>query len=218
MSSVLTVADAKNATTQSILSHAERDRLKREGRTKRLGGESFRPFDHCHLCLSKLVSPVSCSKGHMYCRECALADLIQQKAAIEAHKREMERWEAQEAAEKEAARRAARNRVVADFEKGMGFGLGVGSSSSGTSNGSGTGGVGSRIGDATDKKRTMEELAQQAEDRAARKIEEEQAEARKAKMPAFWLPSLAPEGRSGPLKDVKLQTICQFGEGPHPFS
>jgi nitric oxide synthase-interacting protein len=45
-----------------------------------------------------------------------------------------------------------------------------------------------------------------------------QAEARRAKLPAFWLPTLAPEAQVGPLKDVKLQTLCQVGEHPHPTS
>ena len=65
---------------------------------------------------------------------------------------------------------------------------------------------------------TVDRVAQEAEDKALRKIEAEQAEARKAKLPAFWLPSLAPEAKLTPLKDIKLQTVCQFGGQPHPLS
>jgi nitric oxide synthase-interacting protein len=204
--------DAKHATTQSTLTYAERAKLKASSGSRRIGGESFKPYDHCHLCLSLLVSPVSCSRGHMYCRECAVADLIQQKAGIETQKREMERWLAKEEGERAAARQAARERVVRDFEKGMGVGwVGAG----------GGGSAGKAVAGApaeTGRKKGVEELMKEAEDRAMAKIEAEQVEQRKAKLPAFWLPSLAPEGRVGPIKDVKVQALCHFGGEPHPIS
>jgi nitric oxide synthase-interacting protein len=59
------------------------------------------------------------------------------------------------------------------------------------------------------EKETIESLASQAEEKAMRAIEAEQQEARKSKLAAFWLPSLAPEGRLTPIKDVKLETVCQ---------
>jgi len=60
-------------------------------------------------------------------------------------------------------------------------------------------------------------LAQEAEDEAVRQLEIEQNEARKAKLPAFWLPSLTPESQVGllPLKDLKIQTMCHGSEPPH---
>ncbi|CAG8768200.1 10557_t:CDS:2, partial [Acaulospora colombiana] len=44
-------------------------------------------------------------------------------------------------------------------------------------------------------------------------------EARKSRLPAFWLPSLTPESKAGlmSLQDVKLQTICQASEPSHPL-
>lgn len=151
----------------------------------------------------------------MYCRECAVADLIQQKAGIDNQKREMERWAAKEEGERQDARRAARERVVRDFEKGMGVGW-VGAGGGGASKGVGqVGGGGTGEGG---RKKGVEELMKEAEDRAMIKIEAEQAESRKAKLPAFWLPSLAPEGRVGPIKDVKVQALCHFGGEVHPIS
>ena len=52
-----------------------------------------------------------------------------------------------------------------------------------------------------------------------RQIEREQAEALKAKLPDFWLPSLTPTyTTTGPptsLQDVKVQTTCRGGNPSH---
>ncbi|WVW84539.1 hypothetical protein I302_106573 [Kwoniella bestiolae CBS 10118] len=213
----MTRSHAKNNTTQSTLSYYERTLLRKDGAARRLGRDSFKPLDACYLCLSKVNDPVSCSSGHIYCRECCISDLISQKAGIEAKKREMERWEESERLEREEAKIKARERVVSDFEKGMSLG---GSSSarripigedkaSSTKNGS-------------DKfeldNNAVEKVAKEAEEKALRVMEQEQSESRKAKLAAFWLPSLTPDAKIGPLKDVKLQTLCHIGGSPHPIS
>ncbi|WVQ65902.1 uncharacterized protein L199_004080 [Kwoniella botswanensis] len=211
----MTRSHAKNNTTQSTLSYYERTLLRKDGAARRLGRDSFKPLDACYLCLSKVNDPVSCSSGHIYCRECCISDLISQKAGIEAKKREMERWEESERLEREEAKLKARERVVSDFEKGMSLG---GSSTV------------KRIpfGEDKDKSTTkskfeldnnaVEKVAKEAEEKALRVMELEQSESRKAKLAAFWLPSLTPEAKLGPLKDVKLQTLCHVGGSPHPIS
>ena len=167
---------------------------------------------------------MACQSGHLYCRECAISNLITQKAGIEVQKRELEAWQAGEEREKEDARRKARERVVSDFERGLGLGSSSsapgGTSRAGTINGKLEEKPGAKAGERfTFNASAMESAASQAEEQALRKIEGEQGEARKAKLPAYWLPSLAPEARAIPLKDVKLQTTCQQGQkGPHPFS
>jgi nitric oxide synthase-interacting protein len=123
----------------------------------------------------------------------------------------MERWEENERAEREQVVRKARERVVSDFEKGMGMGLGVGGSGRRAVLDDGIAGV-KFDGDA------VERISKEAEDKAIRIIEKEQNEARKSKLAAFWLPSLTPDAKVGPLKDVKLQTLCQVGGQPHPIS
>lgn len=149
----------------------------------------------------------------MYCKECVISDLITQKASIEASKRELERWEDNEARERAEARVRARERVVSDFEKGMGLGAKAALDVKALAGGGG--GVGVRK--EGDKKR-IEGLQAEAEERALRKIEEEQIEARKAKLAAFWLPSLTPEAKLAPVKDMKLQTMCHVGGEQHPLS
>lgn len=68
----------------------------------------------------------------------------------------------------------------------------------------------------------VENLAQEAEEAALLQIEREQADALRAKLPDFWLPSLTPTyTSSGPpksLEDVKLQTTCRGGNPPHPIA
>ena len=68
---------------------------------------------------------------------------------------------------------------------------------------------------------TVETLMREAEEGALRQIEKEQAEALRAKLPDFWLPSLTPTyTSSGPpssLKDVKVQTMCRGSDLSHPI-
>lgn len=50
--------------------------------TARLNRESFLPFGSCGLCLGIAREPVSCRRGDIFCRECALANIIAQKRDI----------------------------------------------------------------------------------------------------------------------------------------
>jgi nitric oxide synthase-interacting protein len=204
--------DAKNNTTQSTLTYYERSLLRKDGQAKRIGGESMKPLDSCNLCLSTVNDPVACSNGHIYCRECAISNLITQKAGIETQRREMERWEHNEALQREEARARARERVVKDFEKATGLGSITGRREAEDHRKERGDGV-----FAFDQG-AVEKMAREAEEKAMVVIEAEQTEARKAKLAAFWLPSLAPEAKLGPLKDIKLQTLCHVGGEAHPFS
>jgi len=61
----------------------------------------------------------------------------------------------------------------------------------------------------------VEVLTREAEEAALRQIEKEQVESRRAKLPAFWLPSLTPETVAGPLKDIRLHTLCNATDPAH---
>lgn len=76
---------------------------------------------------------------------------------------------------------------------------------------------------------TVSTLALQAEEAALKKIEVEQAEALKNKLPDFWLPSLTPTHTAGPppqtLEEVQAQvdtfkTVCRGGgqADAHPLA
>lgn len=154
--------------------------------------------------------PVSCSKAHIYCRECAISDLIAQKAGIEAQKRQLELWEEEDTRRKEEARAAARERVVLEFERGMGLASGGGRAAVGEK-------VERRGGKFQLDPEAIEKASLEAEEKASAAIAAEESEARKKKIAAFWIPQNAPEAPLGPLKGVKLQTLCHVGQ-VHPIS
>lgn len=146
-----------------------------------------------------------------------MSNLISQKASIEAQKREMERWEERERVEREETKAKARERVIQDFEKGMALGgtAGRGIMRNKEAEKKGENDVGSQFKlDVS----IVEKATREAEEKAMKVLEEEQTEARKAKLAAFWLPSLTPEAKMGPMKDIKLQTFCHVGAQPHPIS
>ncbi|KAI0305106.1 hypothetical protein B0F90DRAFT_1701358 [Multifurca ochricompacta] len=197
---------SKNNTASSIFSYAERKKLDYGTKGQRLGNESMRRFDACALCLQRARDPVACQEGHLFCKECAYTDLLTQKKDI---KRQKER--------KARAKEAARERVLAEFERGQ---LGLATIASVTTSGAEVPGRGTKRKFSFDST-AAEKVAQEAEEAALRQIEREQAAALRSKLPDFWLPSLTPTyTSSGPpssLADVKVQTTCRGGNPPHPI-
>ncbi|KIM33264.1 hypothetical protein M408DRAFT_151881 [Serendipita vermifera MAFF 305830] len=205
---------SKNNTANSVFSKAERDKLSVHYGTQRalLGSNSHRRFDACSLCLSRAVTPVTCSKGHLFCKECVMKDLLGQRDALARKKQEIEALRKEEELAKEQVRIKARELVL--------------SGKGGSLFGKRKEREDSKAEEATssNKKRkfefdpeTAKKLAQEAEDEAVRQLEFEQNEARKAKLPAFWLPSLTPDSQVGllPLKDIKMQTMCHASDPAH---
>jgi len=83
----------------------------------RLSRDSFLPFASCKLCLMPTQSPVSCSHGDLFCRECALNNILSQKKEIKRLEktREKEDIEAEEDNNKEE--QEAKERAVQEFER-----------------------------------------------------------------------------------------------------
>ncbi|TCD67184.1 hypothetical protein EIP91_000410 [Steccherinum ochraceum] len=189
---------SKNNTASSIFSYAEHKKL--DYGTKRRARE-----------------PVSCQKGHLFCKECVYTDLVTQLADIKKQKARLETLKREAEEEKEKAREAARERVLVEFERGQ-LGLAAPTSAVTTSGAESKDSRGTKRKFAFDST-TAETLAREAEEAALREIEREQAEALKHKLPDFWLPSLTPTyTTSGPptsLSDVKLQTSCRAAKPSH---
>ncbi|KDQ56682.1 hypothetical protein JAAARDRAFT_689563 [Jaapia argillacea MUCL 33604] len=210
---------SKNNTASSVFSYAEYKKLDYGTKRQRLGNESMRRFDACALCLQRAREPLACQEGHLFCKECVYTDLLTQKKDIKRQKERLEVMKREAEEEKRKAMEAARERVLRDFEK--------------DSEESCTPPVFVRHPEtnirhdlARGLKRkfafdstTVETLTREAEESALRQIEREQADALRAKLPDFWLPSLTPTyGGSGPpssLKDIKVQTTCRGGNPPH---
>ena len=56
--------------------------------------DSLKKFEHCILCLSKVVRPVVCPKGHIFCKDCLVENLVEQKKE---QARELAEWESAQA-------------------------------------------------------------------------------------------------------------------------
>ncbi|EIM87209.1 uncharacterized protein STEHIDRAFT_96232 [Stereum hirsutum FP-91666 SS1] len=210
---------SKNNTASSIFSYAEYKKLDYGTKRQRLGNESMRRFDACALCLNRARDPVACQDGHLFCKECIYTDLLSQKKDIKRQKDRLEALKKEAEAEKARAKEAARERVLADFERGQ---LGLGANVSGSV-------ISTSSSEARGTKRKFsfdtslaEQKALEAEEDALRQIEREQALALKSKLPDFWLPSLTPTySSSGPpisLDDVKVVTTCRGGVQSHPLA
>ncbi|GBE89838.1 hypothetical protein BKA93DRAFT_872904 [Sparassis latifolia] len=211
---------SKNNTASSVFSYAEHKKLNYGTKRQRLGNESMRRFDACALCLQRARDPVACHKGHLFCKECVYTDLVTQIGDIKRQKARLEALKREAEDERERARQVARERVLLEFEKGQ-LGLAVPSSTLTKTD------TESNEPRGTKRKfsfssSAVETLTQEAEEAALRQIEREQAEALKAKLPDFWLPSLTPTyTSSGPptsLTDIKIHTTCRGGNPPHALA
>ncbi|BGP56568.1 hypothetical protein JCM8202v2_004193 [Rhodotorula sphaerocarpa] len=157
--------------------------------------------------------------------ECILTNLLAQKKDMKRQTLLLERMRTDSEAEMAAARAAARDRVLREFESTQSS-LGNGPAPAGASAGS-EGRDGGAAGDGAPRgtKRSfqldedeIERLTNEATEKALRKTTQEMADARKAKLPNYWLPSLTPSATPETVTDVKLQTLCQASKPPHPIS
>ncbi|KAJ7052532.1 hypothetical protein C8F01DRAFT_1090509 [Mycena amicta] len=218
--------------TTQVFSYAERRTAAAHygtTRKKRLGHESLREFDSCLLCLSPAREPVCCNSGHIFCKECAVNDLLTQKKELKRQKDKAEKIKKEIEVEMEKAKAAARERVLQDFERGQ---LGIGSSSSSTSISTDSTTTGNKRSFSTAfefSSAHVSDLVSKAEEAAARLIAKEKAEAAKAVLPDFWLPSLTPTfggvaqrdilaAGGGRSKELKPAAVCRGGGDRHSFA
>ncbi|BGP09537.1 hypothetical protein JCM10049v2_005410 [Rhodotorula toruloides] len=210
----------RNNTSRADFTYAERQMA--QGGTKRalLGREAMKDIDACSLCLQHARDPRVCSEGHLYCQECILTSLLDQKKDIKRQQKLLERMRAESEAEMATARAAARERVLKEFETAQS------SLGSKTTQGkvSATGADEEKVGP-RGTKRTFEldedeidRLTKEATDEALNRTAREMADARRAKLPNFWLPSLTPTATPESIIDTKLQTLCHASKSPHPVS
>lgn len=178
----------------------------------RLSRESFLPFASCWLCLEPAIDPVSCAHGDIFCRECALSNILAQKKEIKRAEKAREQEE-REAQEEEARREAeAQERAIREFELTQaGLSVRSGSVSSvgresteppgrdAAAAQQGQNGQNGRTGQDNGAKRGEKRKFSLDPDEIARIAEEERAKARKAiedeKVP--WHCSVTPQSTPG---------------------
>lgn len=151
----------------------------------------------------------------------------------------VEQLKTEEVFQREAARQAARQRVLEDFESTQSHFTSNAIANIGSSSSKGSGAATAETtstvkSDDTAKDRGLKRkfdldedhianLVSESEERAMVQLEKEQVEARKAKLPSFWLPSLTPDAAasaSTQLKKVQLKptTLCHASDPPHPMT
>ncbi|KAL2122973.1 hypothetical protein VTJ04DRAFT_3428 [Mycothermus thermophilus] len=112
------MAHSKRNTSRPVFTSHERAvaRAAWGSSSARLSRDSFLPFASCWLCLEPAVDPVACLHGDIFCRECALSNILAQKREIKRAEKAREQEE-REAREEQARRDAeARERAIRDFE------------------------------------------------------------------------------------------------------
>ena len=74
---------SKNNTAHSIFTQGEKQMLQSDKwgtNRQRIGKESFKTFSSCSICLKPVHIGTCCSRGHLFCKECILSHIIQQKS------------------------------------------------------------------------------------------------------------------------------------------
>ncbi|KAJ5815631.1 hypothetical protein N7474_007408 [Penicillium riverlandense] len=224
------MAHSKRNTSLPHFTSYERGLLRSTWGTKRgvIGRDSFLPFASCRLCLQPARAPVvACAtNGDLFCRECAINDLLAQRQEIKRLERQRDDARKRLAEGEEGELEEARRRELAQFELvSMGLEGGGGGNQAGKKRKA----EGSETEEAMAKfkareveidgkrKRVFElnekEMARYAEDekeRLKKELKQEKSSTKSA-LPSFWVPSLTPGTDPNEIiaqKAVKLVPIC----------
>ena len=73
---------SKNNNTRGFFTYEERQKLNYGTVKQRIGRDSILNIFDCFICLNPLRSPLSCSQGHLSCKECMLENIVSQKNKI----------------------------------------------------------------------------------------------------------------------------------------
>ncbi|TQN71883.1 E3 ubiquitin-protein ligase CSU1 [Colletotrichum shisoi] len=234
------MAHSKRNTSRSVFTSYERDMAKAAwaSTSARLSRDSFLPFGSCYLCLEIAREPVSCNHGDVFCRECAVANLLAQKKEIKRVERARDKAE-QEILDAQARQDAeAQERAVKEFEK-IQAGLDPSSSVTSLTPSGLASGEDVTMANDTDvpmKQGTkrkfildqdeLEKIAKEDRAKAQKSIDEERAS--KEKLPSFWTPSQTPDAEAARKaaaattapKKIKLAPVCPASSdnSPHHYS
>ena len=110
----------KRNTSLAFFTAHERDELKSTwgSRSTRLTRESFLPFGSCQLCLLPSRDPVSCpSHGHVFCRECAVSNLLAQNKELKRLRKEAEKRKLEAEEDKQLDDIERKGKELEDFER-----------------------------------------------------------------------------------------------------
>ncbi|KAH7117807.1 zinc finger-containing protein [Dendryphion nanum] len=227
------MSHSKRNTSLAFFTSHERASLKNTwgSQSSRLTSDSFLPFGSCQLCLLLAVDPVACPAGDLFCRECAMTNLLAQR-------KEMKRLEkaAARAADDEEDLRAredeeARTRAVRDFEAvQMGLEVTLGEHKGGREIAEQQKEEEEDAPDttsptSTSPKGTKRKFVLSPSDlhatalsdlhRTKRILTSERAAA-KPQLPSFWAPSQTPESNHIRTKEAKRAPVCPSSDPAKP--
>ncbi|KAH6661656.1 RING finger domain-containing protein [Plectosphaerella plurivora] len=206
------MSHSKRNTSRSVFTSYERNLAKAawSSNSARLQRDSFLPFGSCYLCLEVARDPVACSHGDIFCRECAVSNLVAQKKEIKRTARARARIEDElrDAAVQEGE--DAQQRAMKDFEL-VQAGLNPSTSSS------------AELRRGEKRKSTIEDGA--AEDDRAKPRRKVLGEAKGEDTRLTWAPAQSSETealqKTATLaKQVKSEPICPASQAgtPHAYS
>ncbi|CAD0086423.1 unnamed protein product [Aureobasidium vineae] len=225
------MSHSKHNTSLAFFTAHEREELKSVwgSRSTRLSRDSFLPFGSCRLCLLPARDPVSCpSHGHLFCRECALSNLLAQKKEIKRLDKEYIQKKQEEVEAEDIKREQEQERAVQDFElvqQGLNSKLGPGNAAARHIIGREAGKVivEEQNPDKQGTKRKLEideeELKRLGGQNTKLKKDDQNPIDQKAAT-SFWIPSLTPSSSTTATKPTKSTPQCpaSTSDKPHDFS
>ncbi|KAH6664933.1 hypothetical protein B0J14DRAFT_239471 [Halenospora varia] len=230
------MSHSKRNTSRAVFTSHERSLAKSawNSTSARLSRDSFLPFASCKLCLLPAREPVSCTHGDIFCRECALSNILAQKKEIKRLEKAKKKEEEELEEETSRADEEAKQRAVQEFEKiQMGLEAKMAGSSSGRKIVGREGGkilVEAEVEGKRGEKRKFEldedELLRIARDertKARKAIDDEKSS--KITLPSFWVPSITPTSNTKTAlhditKKIKSSPVCPASpaDKPHYYS
>ncbi|KAF8241460.1 hypothetical protein K440DRAFT_665310 [Wilcoxina mikolae CBS 423.85] len=200
----------------------------------RLTRDSFKSFDACNLCMMRARDPVSCLGGDLFCRECAVENLLSQRNEIKRMQAERDRWrkhyhQHQIVEDEEAAQKSVmafeflqmgleiRNRVQQEVRSDIDLGPRVAQHDNRAIQPSGDVECIESLIKSSGTKRKFElddeevmRISREERNKAKAALSEERTTALKIKLPSFWVPSLTPsvQNMGTTRKPPRLNPFC----------
>ncbi|KAK9325796.1 hypothetical protein V1517DRAFT_313504 [Lipomyces orientalis] len=169
--------------------------------------------------------PVACpDKGHIFCRECIVENLIAQRNEIKQMNLEIAQKHVHQLKLQSEEEEKAREREIKEFEllqSGIGGrGMGTATELVSMTEASSTPESGSAKRKLEVDPEELNRISKESKDKIKRVLREEEKESSKAKLPAFWIPSLTPSVDKKAPEAPKLHPLCPVSDpdDTHPLS
>ncbi|KAM9984029.1 hypothetical protein ACTFIY_000756 [Dictyostelium cf. discoideum] len=176
-------------------SNYERQLLKYGTTTERLGKDSIKNFDSCTLCLNDVIMPVICNKGHLYCKECILTSLIDQKKLIKIKEKEWEQYQNKLKYEQDQKQEKQHQDSIKEFEKNVITLEGIGNNDDNNTTTTTT--TTTTTSDVNNKDKEKKEIVE-----------------KEIKLNSYWV--ITPDNKDKAIEKPRSYTVCP-ADGKHPL-